>query len=953
MATPPGKSGWNPERYVPKTPDEKVDLKIPGIAEERLVRRGDYTQLYQALQQQFHRRVAVKLYTTEGVHDSSLERFERECALMGELSSHPNIVTYFKSGVRRKQPYVVSEWLDEGNYADAVKRGTRLDWRDALNVGIKLAGALESAHRAGLLHRKLKPQDVFLSNFGEPLVGDFQLDPNEVSRSGDPYDIMLHAAPELFQGAPATQRSDVYSLASVLYTLILGKAPFLEDDDEPLVRIKGRAVSTPPPDLRTHGVPPPVYAVLAWGLKPNPNDRPPSAQFFGRAMQAAQAATGQPTARLLVRPLTQLDRALPTPTIPAAALAIIMAAPPSSPGQATQQRSPATGPGQAPSQPQMPRQPQVPGQQYPPSQPFGTGPSSPPGQMFSSGQQRPAPPQSPGQQQGGRQQESPQQRAGHVPPLPTKGPTPPPTGAAFSPPTGPFTAPVIVPGPPVSAPAVARSGDSYLTPSAVVEQVRTLLRRAIIAYARTSEQSRIEAIEARLDEPLRVAIAGKVKAGKSTLLNGLVGEELAPTDASECTKIVTWYIDGLTYRATLHMRNGTSRPTAFSRESGAIDVDLQGERAEDVDHIIVEWPSSALSELSLIDTPGIASISTGISARTQRFMLAEPEHEGQADAVIYLMRHLHPTDVRFLEAFHDDRFGRTNPINAIGVLSRADELAGGQEGALDAAAKVARRYCQDPQVRRLCQTVIPIAGLLAQASATLRQSEYNLLSRLSALPQETLDIMLASADRFIDGDLIANVIATDREALVRRLGLYGVTQSIMMIRNHVVDNAPALAARLFELSGLAELRRVLITQFAGRRDVIKAQAALQAFEQRLRASPPPVDREGLLFELERIRSTAHVFAEIQLFAAVRSSTIGFRDEELNAVESLLGGEGYSPTTRLGLPANAEPELIRNTLYTRIQQWRTRAESPLAGRELADAAQVLVRSCEGMLLSMNV
>jgi len=62
----------------------------------------------------------------------------------------------------------------------------------------------------------------------------------------------------------------------------------------------------------------------------------------------------------------------------------------------------------------------------------------------------------------------------------------------------------------------------------------------------------------RLDEPLRVAIAGKVKAGKSTLLNALVGEELAPTDAGECTRIVTWYADGRTYSVTAHLRDGSS-----------------------------------------------------------------------------------------------------------------------------------------------------------------------------------------------------------------------------------------------------------------------------------------------------------------------------------------------------------------------------------------------------------
>ena len=163
--------------------DAKVELKIDGIAGERLVRRGDHTELYQAVQKRFGRKVAVKVYTAEGVRDTAIARFQRECQLMGELSSHPHVVTYFESGVKRRRPYVVSEWLDEGTFANRVQRGERMPWADAVNLGIKVSGALESAHRLGLLHRKLKPHDLFVSAFGEPLIGDFQPDPRSRARA--------------------------------------------------------------------------------------------------------------------------------------------------------------------------------------------------------------------------------------------------------------------------------------------------------------------------------------------------------------------------------------------------------------------------------------------------------------------------------------------------------------------------------------------------------------------------------------------------------------------------------------------------------------------------------------------------------------------------------------------------------------------------------------------------
>ena len=88
------------------------------------------------------------------------------------------------------------------------------------------------------------------------------------------------------------------------------------------------------------------------------------------------------------------------------------------------------------------------------------------------------------------------------------------------------------------------------------------------AYQGTSHKQVLDDIVARLHEPLRVAIAGKVKAGKSTLLNALVGDELAPTDEGECTRIVTWYRHGITYRVTLRPRGGAPRQVPFTRNGG-------------------------------------------------------------------------------------------------------------------------------------------------------------------------------------------------------------------------------------------------------------------------------------------------------------------------------------------------------------------------------------------------
>ncbi len=479
--------------------------------------------------------------------------------------------------------------------------------------------------------------------------------------------------------------------------------------------------------------------------------------------------------------------------------------------------------------------------------------------------------------------------------------------------------------------------------------VRQLLHDALRAYLDDPEvTTQLVGQLDRLDGPLRVAIAGKLKAGKSTLLNALIGEEIAPTDATECTRVVTWYEHGTTPDITLHTNDGLTTALPVVREEGRLRLTLGAHRGDSVEHLTVAWPAPSLRDATLIDTPGIDSTSLAISQRTLAFLTPE-DQPSEADAMVYLLRHLHDSDTRFLESFRDTTLGRATMVNTIGVLARADEVGGGRLDSLISASAIAARYREHPTVRQLCSTVVPLAGLLAQAGRTLRQAEYAAIANVADEPRHVTDAMLVSADRFVASDAPVPVPAVTRARLLDRLGLFGVRLSITFVRSGLRDPT-RLAQELVRRSGLDQLRRIVATQFTERSDILKARSALLAIHQVLRCHPRP-GTEHLSAGVERILAGAHEFRELALLSALRAGRITFTPfgvDQDRAAERLLGADGPTPSRRLDLGSAATASEIQAGAIDAVKIWRARAASALVDARTADACLVVARSCEGIL-----
>jgi len=490
-------------------------------------------------------------------------------------------------------------------------------------------------------------------------------------------------------------------------------------------------------------------------------------------------------------------------------------------------------------------------------------------------------------------------------------------------------------------------------PVAPADQVAALCATAARLTANGPLAATVAQVRDRLEGPLRVAIAGRVKAGKSTLLNALVGERLAPTDAGECTRVVTWYAEGIGYEVAARDREGRSVPLSFRRVEGALDVDLGGLAIEAVERIEVAWPSSALRQVTLIDTPGLASLDDENSLRTREFLAFGQGRPSDADAVIYLMRHLHRSDAEFMGAFLDRSVAGASPVNAVAVLSRADEIGAGRLDAMTSAARIAERYQLDPDVRALCTAVVPVAGLLAETGLTIREDEVAALRTLAATPDELLEWMLLSVDTFCAAEASELTIELRRQ-LLNRLGLFGVRLCVTELRAQRVQTAADVARLLVDRSGLGALRALIADHFLPQAHTLKARSALSALRQvaaLLIATDPAGGARELASDVERCEATTPAFAQLRLAHLVRSGLVLFSDAEQSEVGRVTDDRN-SLAGRLALAAGSNPAELKAAALGGVERWRTRAGDPFAGSDAVEACETMARAYESAYIEAS-
>jgi hypothetical protein len=440
--------------------------------------------------------------------------------------------------------------------------------------------------------------------------------------------------------------------------------------------------------------------------------------------------------------------------------------------------------------------------------------------------------------------------------------------------------------------------------------------------------TRLDYVARRLAGPLQLAVAGRIKSGKSTVVNALIGRRVAPTDVRECTRLVTRFQYGTVDRVEV-VRTDGSRHTLPYDADGLVPVDL-GASLDKIAYVDAYLTSALLESVTVIDTPGLGSTDRASVRRTETLLGApaaavqeldanSQAAVAQAEAVLYVLTQAaRADDAEALAVFRAYSTPQaSSPVNAVGLLNKADQVSGPDP--IAAAAELAA--AQSRALKHRVSDVLPLVGLMAEATETghFTESDADVLRQIARLEPARRELLFYSADLFVRPEMPVSV--SGRARLLERLDLFGIRQAVDLITVDPRLTTGELRRRLVDQSGFPVLREMVEHAFRRRADGIKATVALAALEVVAAQAPAATDRARIRDAVEGLlqRPEAHQLRLLEAAALVSSGTVPMPDALAAELAALTSGE--TPAEQLAAPGR-DLDGLRALALERAAAWRS-------------------------------
>lgn len=480
-------------------------------------------------------------------------------------------------------------------------------------------------------------------------------------------------------------------------------------------------------------------------------------------------------------------------------------------------------------------------------------------------------------------------------------------------------------------------------------------------------QTEIVAMRTRLDQPLRVAVVGAIKAGKSTFMNALMGKSIVSVDTLEATYTVCWFKYADEPSLSVHFRNGELRQEPFDklgwwseRRSGNPEID-------EVKYLVINYPSEILKKIEFIDTPGLNSSYGTDSQNTLDFLAMRSSKEtmdeaSMADAVIYAFyRTLVGEDAGVLQTFSAGNTTNHSPLNSIGILTKADmmsDIFDWPDGSPTKGAQaVIDSNMANPAVKKLLYTIFPVCAKAVEGCSMLNEKDWEALRVISSTEHSMLIDALSDANFFVTDDEYMALGSTGvRKRLMDVLGQYGILELARQL--HEGKTPEEAGDILAQRCGITDIKDVILSHFGNRTFIIKVEYVFNHLRSILdKYNRDPSTGQTLRNicgvinnRIDNIISDQQRIRELDVIRMYYNGRLRFRNEsEKEDMLQITGEYGQNVEARLGAGIECSVSELKKIAVEKMRRWRyNHASSVMGDTDYNIAAGIIARSYEHVL-----